>query len=128
MRAEMKMPAVRWLVRASIVGVVAASLSGCANQSRLAAWEKDGWRQGRVQGIVEGKDLTNVHELECVSGFSPDRIATSRFAVVSYAASIGARRHLLRTVVVPDSLDLKAGDVVQLNVHDCEKPITRWDG
>lgn len=116
--------AVRHLVGALVLGATVAQIAACANQSRLEAWEKAGWRRGWVYQIVDGKDLRDVHELPCVSTLAPARIASQRFAVVWYAVSIGARTHAMRTVPVPDSLELKVRDAVDINIRDCGTPIS----
>jgi hypothetical protein len=122
---RLRIPAVRHLNGLLILGIVAVPLSGCASQSTLAQWEAAGWRTGWVHQIVEGKNLRNTQELVCVSALSPDRIASSRFAVVWYSYPLGARRRQSLTVLVPDLLELKVGDMVQINILDCEKTISR---
>lgn len=119
------MPVVKRLGDLLVLGVALSLMGGCANESRLAAREQAGWRQGWVYRIVEGKDLAKNQSLDCISALDPDRIVAHRFAMVWYAVSIGARRHLLRTVEIPDSLELGVWDTVQINIRDCEQPIAR---
>jgi hypothetical protein len=117
-----------YLIGIFMLSVVAVPLSGCVNHSRLNEWEAAGWRLGWVNQIVERKDLKNDQDLACVPDISPDRMTSRRFAVVWYSHSVGARGHLALTVPIPDFLELKVGDAVQINVIDCKKPISRHIG
>jgi hypothetical protein len=103
---------------------VVVPLSGCVNHSRLTEWESEGWRLGRVTQILERRDLKNDQDLECIPQHAPDRMTSSRFAVVWYSNSIGARGRYALTVPIPDGLELNIGDAVQINVLDCKKPIS----
>lgn len=116
---------VHHLIAVLSVGMTAAQFSGCADLARLEAREQAGWRQGWVYQMVEGRDLRDVRTSDCASALSSDRVARQRFAIVRYAVSIGARTHQLRTVPVPDSLELKVRDRVEINILDCDVVITR---
>ena len=109
---------VAWLA----LGVAAAGMAGCASGPDGAATEDPGWRIGWVNKITEGKDLKNIQERECVTSLPPEQIARSRFAVVWYPKGRGRQP---RTVPIPDSSDLKVGDVVRINVLDCGKPLVK---
>ena len=117
----MSVPNVCHLMGILILKVAVASLSGCASQSRLAAAEAAGWRVGWVHQIVEGRNLKNPQELACMPALSADRFASSRFAVVGYIVGTRVRGSL--TVLIPEALELKVGDEVQVNVRDCELSI-----
>jgi hypothetical protein len=103
-------------------------LSGCADHSGLSGWEAAGWRLGWVNQIVERKDLKEGADLACIHDSSPDGMTSGRFAVVWYSQTMGSRRRSALTVPIPDFLDLKVGDAVQINVLDCKKPISRYIG
>lgn len=107
---------VKWL----LVVVAASGMAGCATVPSGVA---PGWRTGWVNHIVEEKDLVkNTKGSECVVGLSPEQIARSRFAVVRYNQG---RKSRPRTVLMPDSSDLRVGDKVRINIIDCSAPISR---
>jgi hypothetical protein len=121
----MRAPAVHHVIGILILNVAVVPLLSCASHSKLAQWESAGWRTGWVHQIIEGKDLGNTQEVACVSALSPERIASGRFAVVWYSHRLGARRRQSLAFPVPDLLELKVGDMVQINIFDCEKSISR---
>ena len=78
--------------------------------------------------IVERKDLKEGPDRACIPDITPDWTMSGRFAVVWYSQTMGSRRRSALTVPIPDFLDLKVGDAVQINVLDCKKPISRYIG
>lgn len=105
-----------------VLAVAGSGMTGCATAPGGSATEAPGWRPGWVHKIVDGKDLKNIQERECVAALPPEQIARSRFAVVWYPKGRGRQS---RTVPIPDLSDLKIGDAVRINVLDCGKPLVK---
>ena len=80
------------------------------------------WKVGTVHKIVDGKDITDIRDRECVAALSDDEIKRSRFAVVRYSKGRGYQN---RTVQIPDSSNLMIGDLVRINLIDCGQSIIR---
>ena len=114
--------ATRRLAGLLLVGIVGGGMTGCATAPSGSATETPGQKTGWVNKITEGKDLKNIQERECVAALPPEQIARSRFAVVWYPKGRGRQP---RTVLIPDSANLKVGDAVRINIFDCTAPISR---
>jgi hypothetical protein len=116
-------PAVRCLIGLAILVPIAGPLLGCANQSALRAPEAAGWRVAWVAKILKGRDLEKSQASACVTSLAPELIASGRFVIVRY--STGARFRPALTFPIPESLELKVGDQVHINILDCEEPISK---
>ncbi|MBI3529312.1 MAG: hypothetical protein HY067_15250 [Betaproteobacteria bacterium] len=99
-----------------------AGVAGCANSPTAQNTEAQHRKTGWVHNIVEGKDITDIHDRECVAALPPEEIKRSRFAVVRYSRGRGYQN---RTAQIPDSSDLKIGDLVRINLSDCGQAIVR---
>ena len=103
-----------------LLALCAASTSGCTTASVAQNSGAPIWKTGRVHSIVQGKDLTNIQDRECVAMLTSIEIERSRFAVVRYSRGRGGQN---RTVQIPESSELKVGDCVRVNLTDCEQPL-----
>ena len=112
----------RCIVRLLVLLVAGIGMAGCAGSFAGSATEARGWKTGRVSKIVKGRDLKHIWNLKCVAPMPSEQVARSRFAVVSYDKGRAGRQ--LRTVVIPDSPEIKVGDVVRINLRDCAEPVS----
>lgn len=113
-----------WFYRSTGVWLVLAlsgsGIAGCATSPTAQNKDAQNWKAGRVHKIVEGKDLKDIRERECVVVLPTEEIQRSLFAVVRYSKGRGQQN---RTVKIPESSDLKVGDHVRINLSDCTAPI-----
>lgn len=107
---------VAWL----FIGLCGAGIAGCATSFTGQNKETDRWKSGLVQKIVQGKDLKDIQERECVVVLPAEEIERTLFAVVRYSRGRGGQN---RTVKIPEWSDLKVGDRVRINLADCAAPI-----
>ena len=97
-----------------------ASIAGCTTAFVAQNSGAQKWKTGRVFSIVQGKDLTDIQDRECVAVLTSIEIEQSRFAVVRYSRG---RAKQNRTIQIPESLGIKVGDCVQINLIDCAQPV-----
>lgn len=98
------------------VALGCTGVTGCANSITHQNAMAQHWKTGRVHAIVQGKNLKNIPERECVAVLTTEEIERSRFAVVRYSRGRGAQN---RTVRILDSSDIKVGDCVRIDLSDC---------
>ena len=103
-----------------LLALSAASVGGCTTASVAQNSGAPIWKTGRVHRIVQGKDLTNIQDRECVAMLTSFEIERSRFAVVRYSRGRGGQN---RTVQIPEASELKVGDCVRISLSDCAQPL-----
>ena len=99
-----------------------AGVAACTTFPFAQNMDAEHWKAGLVHEIVEGKDITDIRDRECVAALSDDEIKRSRFAVVRYSRGRGYQN---RTVQIPDSSNLMIGDLVRINLSDCGQSLVR---
>lgn len=71
------------------IGLCGAGIAGCATSLTGQNKETDRWKSGWVQKIVQGKDLKDIRERECVVVLPAEEIQRSVIAVVHYSKGRG---------------------------------------
>ena len=102
-----------------VLSLSAAGTGGCTTASVAQNSGAPIWKIGRVHNIVQGKDLTNIQDRECVAMLTSIEIERGRFAVVRYSRGRGGQN---RTMQIPESSEIKVGDCVRINLSDCAQP------
>lgn len=86
-----------------------------------AAAFADGWRQARVEALLQGHATVGGHiHKDCrTGGGHGEASANASHVLASY--SFGGNPNLRRHIVVPlaDGSGLQAGDVIRVNVRSC---------
>lgn len=96
------------------------NLVGCANNiyEGRYAWD-DGWREGTVAAIGVGAELAAEATKNCPSTDGMTQ-ASGRYATIQYK-KMG--RSAWRTLPIPTESLWKTGDLLYINVQNCENPL-----
>ena len=96
----------------------AAGAAGCAGPYEREAAFAAGWRVARVVEVGPADGLGHRVSHDCRSAGLPERTPEATFATLRYEG--GSRFHRLGIeAVAPAPADLRAGDLVYVNINDC---------
>ena len=108
--------------RAAVL-LVLILLSGCAEFLAAREQRAQGWREARVVQIDAGALIERSSEWDCRKGVTPDAAATRGYVVYQYRGVSNSRWH--RIAPLPDNVQLKVGDLVDVNIENCSLSPTR---
>lgn len=95
---------------------LAFAIAGGASASGPTTTERRGW----VKKTVNGAQIQNPGERECVAPLPPDAIAAHRWVVVMIPKG---RLQRFRTVMLPEGANFAPGDRVVVDVANCSVPL-----
>lgn len=102
------------------LGAILLATAGCSTVYDDRYDFKDGWREGEVLEIGSASAIRSPQFSDCRAEAKPEQIAKGKFVLVAF----NHMRHVQRRVApVPTGSDLKRGEMVYVNVNDCDAPL-----
>lgn len=98
--------------------------SGCATFDDDDYGYKGGWRRGRVVKVGGMDAPMQVSQTDCRTELGPNS-PYSQFAIVSYNVGGSPKLKGKRISAIPEGLALQAGDLVYVNLRDCQTPLRK---
>ena len=92
-------------------------LSGCAEFLAAREQSAQGWREERVVQIDTGASIARTSDRDCRKAVLPDEAEMTRFAVYEYRGVSRSRWCLIAPL--PNSGEVKVGDLVRVNIESC---------
>lgn len=109
-------------------GAAVLVVAGCATTDEGPYPRSDGWRQARVERVVQGAEVKNPRFWKCTRRMSPEETSKRVYALVSYRDMHHKRR---RMAPLPKGVTVRAGDDVYANISRCSDslvPASNTDG
>lgn len=108
-----------------LVVVVAAVTTACTTGPQISADAySQGWR--RAQVVATEKDQLAVHSSKEDCRTAPGAEAGfTRFAVASYSYGGNPNLRQKRIVAIPNDVDVRVGDWVEISITDCRKALKK---
>jgi hypothetical protein len=108
---------------AVLVGAIL--LSGCAATVYDGKYDwSEGWRSAEVVEVAAASEMERPRFYDCVRRATPEKLATTKFAVVKYRSMSRTQR---RAVPLAQGQTLRAGDPVLVQVETCDPAVERRD-
>ena len=100
--------------------------TGCANTDTADYGYKEGWRRARVVEVGDADSPMKASQKDCRTEMGQNTMF-KHFAVVSYSYGGNPKLKAKQISAVPESVDLKVGDFVYVNLQDCQAPLRKRD-
>ena len=111
----------RFIQRLLLLASVVLFLAGCAGLVQERKEFRTGWRDATVKQLASGDQLAEPwRQSECVGQLSPAELTQTRVAVLTYR---GVRIPKTRVIRVEPAAPWHPGDLVRVNVLDCQAPV-----
>ena len=107
------------IVATCVVGVL---LCACATVYEGKYSSDAGWRKGRIESIGLAPSLGKIGKSDCRQGASDKTLESQTYASVFYLVPRQPRE---RIVPVPPDSAFKAGDLVYVNIDQCDMAVVR---
>lgn len=112
-------PPVRSFTRSLLLPVCGAAVllvAGCATTDEGPYRWSEGWREARVERVVQGAEIENPRFWRCTRQTALEERSKNIYALVSYRDMHHKRR---RMVPLSEGVAIRAGDDVYANISRC---------
>jgi hypothetical protein len=100
------------------------AMAGCTSTNLTALPSDDGWRQARVEAVVQDTRAWPAHAMAC-QGELIHASAARHLAVLSYSYGGSPTLRAMRLALVQDKDDVAVGDRVQVHLGHCSDAVQR---
>ena len=100
--------------------IAALSATGCALVYEGKYDWYDGWREAQVVQIGSAAEIKKPQFSDCREQMTPQQIANSQFAVLSYVRMTREQR---RVVPLQTGRSVAVGDLVFMQITNCDGPL-----
>jgi hypothetical protein len=126
-RTMLAVSAITPLLTKGLLACAALIAAGCASGALEDNSFQQGWRRATVLELAPAQATLASHvQADCRKEW-PAGAWPSQVAAVSYSWGGSANLRTLRSVAVPEGVTLKVGDVVRVQVRDCQAALVVHD-
>jgi len=111
-------------MKLTLVVVLAALTTACANKLDVTDTYAQGWRRAKIIEVGKDKLVVSSEKQDCRASFGTDA-GYSRFAIASYSYGGSPNLRSKRIVAVPNEVEVSVGDWVFVNVRECKYPLRK---